>query len=138
RALLVLRRYVELQSARTAAARGGANLAQVALTPLAKGIRQLGEDESAARAIPAPATAHRPPVSHVANPTLEEPDAGNPHVRIRGGPGRQLPGLPDRMLRATQKVRRGGPCTPLDRTLFGERCLLPRVAKRRDGEHGAS
>src|SRR5262249_48202851 len=32
---------------------------------------------------------------HLAKPWAEEPDAGNPHVRIRGSPGQQSPGRPD-------------------------------------------
>jgi hypothetical protein len=44
--------------------------------------------------LPRPRIVHR--YVHVANPTIEEPDGGNLHVRIRGGPGKDNdPGLPD-------------------------------------------
>ncbi len=39
-----------------------------------------------AEEFPLPRPAHRSPVRHVANPCPEEPDAGNPHVRICGSP----------------------------------------------------
>src|SRR5271155_232428 len=59
-----------------------------------EGCSQLERDARAAEAIPASAAAHRASVRHVANPTPEEPDAGNLHVRIRGGPGGSTAGAP--------------------------------------------
>src|SRR5689334_467715 len=47
----------------------------------------VGEDEAAAAALSAPGTAYRASLRHLANVFFEEPDAGNLHVRIRGGPG---------------------------------------------------
>ena len=62
---------------------------QVAWSPLEQQAAVVEPRESApgglsyaASADPAPPCRH-----HVANPWTEEPDAGNPHVRIRGSPG---------------------------------------------------
>ena len=53
----------------------------------------LGRDGSVATALPAVDAGPRAP--RVANPCLEDPCAGNLHARLRGGPGRKRPGLPD-------------------------------------------
>jgi hypothetical protein len=87
RALRVFRRYVELSRARSDSPRGAGHLAQVAIPPQPEGQARLERDAPAAGAVSTPSTAHRASVRHVANPTLEEPDAVIPHVRIREGPG---------------------------------------------------
>src|SRR5690242_14222013 len=57
---------------------------QVAATPLARA-SAMGLDERIAADLSAAASIH--PSARVANPPLEEPDAGIPHVRICGSPG---------------------------------------------------
>src|SRR4051794_29199262 len=64
-------------------------MAQMAAPAVAKGEDDLGAVQPPLRQLPAAATSDRPcHLSRVAKLCLEEPDAGNPHVRIRGGPGR--------------------------------------------------
>jgi len=59
-------------------------VAKVVEPPLTTGMDIAGEDDSAAGAVPAATTAPSHLPGHVAKPWTEEPDAGNPHVRIRG------------------------------------------------------
>lgn len=48
----------------------------------------VGPYESAVEGIPfATGTCGPLRIQRVANPLLDEPDAGNPHVRVRGSPG---------------------------------------------------
>jgi hypothetical protein len=77
---------------------------------------ELGTHEPTAGAFAPAAGACRPlRLPHVAKPLLDEPDAGNLHVRVRGSPGRAIsrghPELGDRACR-------------LGTRLFG--CLLRR------------
>ena len=52
----------------------------------------VGKDERDSSPLPTPTTPRRTlGVPHVANPQPEEPDAGNPQVRIRGSPGGAIP-----------------------------------------------
>src|SRR5687767_10979457 len=49
------------------------------------------------------------PSTHVASPLLDEPDARNPHVRIRGSPGGAIPwGHPEKADTIGYAVRRVG------------------------------
>src|SRR4029077_15352559 len=94
-ALCVLRHHVELPDAHAAVAPGETRLEASARAPQSTRLL-LAEDALVAAAPPAAAAAHRPPVrqttlavfeqNHVANLFLDEPDAGNPHVRICGSP----------------------------------------------------
>ncbi len=68
-----------------AASLGRAAVVALATPPLAAR-PHLGCDEPTAAALPAADAGARTP--RVANACLEEPDAGNLHVRIRGGPGK--------------------------------------------------
>ena len=66
------------------------HLAQVARASLPTGGHHLGLSAQAAGALPASTCTGREAVlTRVANPCHEEPDAGVPHVRICGGPGRE-------------------------------------------------
>jgi hypothetical protein len=78
RALCVLRRDVELPSARSAPPRGRAHLETVVVSPVPERLRELDMDGATVEAIPAASGAHPAPVRHVANPNPEEPDAGIP------------------------------------------------------------
>src|SRR5919198_492784 len=56
---------------------------------------ELGAVRCAAEAIsPAICPSRSQRSGDVAKPCFDEPDAGNPHVRISGSPGRQRPGPP--------------------------------------------
>jgi hypothetical protein len=55
--------------------------------PLATGMDIAGEDETAAGAVSAATAAYSHLPRHVVKPWPKEPDAGNPHVRIRGSLG---------------------------------------------------
>src|SRR6185312_11781576 len=93
RALCVLRHHVELRSALAALALSKSHLEARARASLSARLF-VDEDASAPRTQSASAASHRPSVRHVANLFLEEPDAGNLHVRICGGPA-PAAGLPD-------------------------------------------
>ena len=62
-------------------------MAKVVEPPLATGMDIAGEDETAAGAVSAATAAYSHLPRHVVKPWPEEPDAGNPHVRIRGSLG---------------------------------------------------
>ena len=69
-------------------------MAQVAVPPLTARY-ELGGLREGHESIPSSQTESERARARVANPCTEEPDAGNPHVRIREGPGLR-PGLLDR------------------------------------------
>ena len=59
--------------------------------PLATGLDIVGGNAPAACALSAATAAHPFLSRHVAKPWAEEPDAGDPHVRIRGSLGGAIP-----------------------------------------------
>src|SRR5690349_25042935 len=94
RPLRLLRHHVELRGARALSLDRRRYLAPRTLTPLAAVLR-VEQDACTPEATPVASAAHRSSIRHVANLFLEEPDAGNLHVRICGGSARRLAELPD-------------------------------------------
>jgi hypothetical protein len=92
RARCLLRHHREQPGARSASVLGSARLAQVAQPPVVEGSRQHGSDAShPAGTSPSRSACCPLRLPCVAKPLLEEPDAGNPHVRVCGSPGGAIP-----------------------------------------------
>src|SRR5262249_59992409 len=100
-------------------------MAQMAASAVAKGEDDLGAIQSPPRQVSAAGTSNRPcHLSRVAKLCLEEPDAGNPHVRIRGGPGRATGRVyPIRAREFSETVPR--PCQVLPRSWAPRKTILP-------------
>ena len=81
-ALWVFRYYRKLPGASQPLGPCRRCVAKVVEPPLATGMDIAGEDETAAGAVSAATAAYSHLPRHVAKPWPEEPDAGNPHVRI--------------------------------------------------------
>src|SRR5262249_20853883 len=99
-------------------------LAEVVEPPLTTGMDIAGEDDSTAGAVSAATAAASNLPGHVANPWTEEPDAGNPHVRIRGSLGPQSPSRPD------------PPLSVFDSPVFCGSIIINPIRVRADGNPG--
>ncbi len=83
--------YRKPQSASQLPAPGHRRVAKVVEPPLATGLDIVGGNAPAACALSTVTAAHQFLSRHVAKPWAEEPDAGDPHVRIRGSLGGAIP-----------------------------------------------
>ena len=90
-ALWVFRYHRKLQSTPQPPFSGYRPVAEVVEPPLTKGTDLVGENAPVAGTLSAATAAHPSLHRHVAKPWAEEPDAGNPHVRIRGSLGGVIP-----------------------------------------------
>ena len=90
-ALCLFRHHRKFQSAPQLPAPGHRRVAEVVGPPLATGLDIVGGNAPAACALSATTAAHSSLHRHVAKPWAEEPDAGDPHVRIRGSLGGAIP-----------------------------------------------
>jgi len=100
RSLRLLRHHGELLRDRQASPPGRVALACRARAQVAA-TSPVADDEVDPEAVSASDSTHRPSIRHLANGFFDEPDAGNLHVRIRGGPARKLAGLPDQPQRTS-------------------------------------
>ena len=127
-ALCLFRYHRKFQSAPQLSAPGHRCVAQVVEPPLATGLDIVGGNAPAACALSAATAAHPFLSRHVAKPWAEEPDAGDPHVRIRGSLGGAIPRGPPPS-RSEAVGRRAG-CVMWPSHLCGEQPDAPRQARR--------
>ena len=110
-ALRVLWYYPQYARLGMSLSAGRAHLEEVAVSAVTCRSTQLGLDERGGAQIPPPTgPAHCPLPRHVANLCTEEPDAGNPHVRVCGSPRAVTP---SGHLDKSAKDLKGGSIAPL-------------------------